>query len=157
MKYIDTKQKFTGITEYEGKLKYLYEVDVKTRNSFKSTEHLYFLKTLRIFKDSTSLKKKIAYKIHYTSIPSCELNADLNGWFVFKLTIGVNQKVSLNLLVDNIQSNLSKNSMAIIKNRIVRNPEKIDALVYFVELNHFLEENHPKSEVCIINQVFHDN
>lgn len=79
MNYIDNKQRFTAITEYGGTLKHLYEIDLKTRNKFSSPEHLYFLKTFQIFQDSTSLRRKIGYKIHYTSIPPTGLGDDLRN------------------------------------------------------------------------------
>lgn len=155
--FIDNKQQFTAISEYEGKLKYLYEVDIKTRNSFSSPEHIHFLNTFQIFKDSTSIRRKLAYKIHYTAIPCEELGNDLRGWFVFKLTIGLNQKVNLNSVLHSVKLNLNKKNTEIIKSRIVSNPEKLDAVVYFEQLNKYLKENHQGYVVANIDQVFHDN
>jgi hypothetical protein len=77
--FIDNKQQFTAISEYDGKLQYLYEVDIKTRNSFSSPEHIHFLNSFQIFKDSTSIRKKLAFKIHYTAIPCDQLANDLRG------------------------------------------------------------------------------
>ena len=77
--FIDNKQQFAAISEYDGKLQYLYEFDVKTRNSFNSPEHIHFLNTFQIFKDSTSIRKKLAFKIHYTAIPCDQLANDLRG------------------------------------------------------------------------------
>lgn len=69
----------------------------------------------------------------------------------------MNQKVSLNLLLDTIKSNLNKNSTEIISYRAVKNQEKVDASIYFTELNEFLTDKHPDCFTTIINQVFHDN
>jgi hypothetical protein len=155
--HIDDKQQFSAISEYANTYKYLYEFDVKTRHSFSSPEHTHFLKTFQVFQDSTSLKRKLGYKIHYTSIPSYSVAADLRGWFVFKLTVGLNKKVSLNLVLDSIKTNLNDKSTEVIKSRIVKNPNQLDAVTYFEELTDFLRENHPDCNVVILNQIFNGN
>ena len=60
-------------------------------------------------------------------------------------------------MLNTVRANLKKKNTEIIKSRIVSNAERVDADIYFNQLNKYLEKNYPAYPVLIIDQLFHDN
>jgi hypothetical protein len=134
-------------------MQYLYEVNIKTKYKEDSLEiNNYFESLASLFNDSTYASKKIQYKIHCTQIPTYEIAIDLAGWDVFKLTIALSKKLPLKEVVHKILMNVGKKDIKLLTNRIVVNKKKVEADVYFSELNAYLQENHPDHKVFLIYQ-----
>lgn len=150
---IDEKQQFSKVAEITNKIQYLYEVDFKTKHNIDSIEMMNYKESLSLlFEDSTSKSQKISYIVHYTQIPQYELASDLAGWNAFKLTIALNRKLPLRLVLHKLSLSIGKKEIKVLRSRIVTNKKKVTADVYFDELNEYLQKNHPDHKVLIIHQ-----